>query len=247
MDYVRNFPELNPVLIDWIDAGCPTETHHAGKLNEKLGHWEYDIEDAPAVPLDAYESCYTCRNFQQTINADGSPSPFIGKCTKNETVGNTVFDAFDTVQESPTVFAFMGCNDYKGASNYNTKDPIMPTPPRLTLFIETNPMDLTVEQINTLYKFPTVTQNRQVAQERYDELMDTDLTKTLRVRHNAIDFNQFYADMGLSMVDQFFAKGLRAGTGESKKHWAGLQYYKTADDDLFGPAPIDAADTTDAH
>lgn len=243
VEYVQNFPDLAPALKDWLFKGMPRVEQHYGKLN-KIQNFEYDALEVPAENLK-YESCQTCRYYQPDINADGSPVPFRGKCGLRSTTGAGLFG--ENVDELPRVYSFMGCTGHVFSSSLNLKDEASDLPMRLTTFVETNPMDLSVQDFVDMYKFPTVTRNRQVDQADYDVLMDTDLVRTLRTRHRQIDFNQFFSDMALGPVAEFFARGIRVGSAEHKSKYGKINHYKDADDQLFGPEPGATDEQSVAH
>ncbi len=243
IETVRNFPGLSPALAAWIDAGMPTEITHYSKLN-KISNFEYDAPEVPQTYLD-YEACNTCRHFEQDMDDQGTPIPFRGKCKRQDVSGAGVFNALSTSDENPTVYTFMGCNFHTFSPSVNIKEEPTDLPTRLTIFVETNPLELSVADFEQMYKFPTVTRNRQVDQEDYDELMSTDLVKTLRTRHKQIDFNSFYADMALQPVADFFSKGLKQGSAHHKQFWGQFDHYKVAEDSLFGEKPVEALTAED--
>lgn len=244
-DYVRNFPDLHPALVAWIDEGRPQVEKEYPKLN-RIQRWDYTGKDVPDAVIEAYEACGTCRHYKMDVDANGAPVPFRGTCWKNTVSSNGIF-SLGTDQETPVVFSFMGCGEHSVKENYNNKDAPDDLPQRLTIFVETNPLDLSVEQYAMMYRFPTVTRTRAVEQEQYDALMETDLVATLRQRHGDVDFNAFSADMGLDPVEKFFSRGIKQSHAHAVKKWKQFEHYKTADDLLFeGFDGTPAEETSDA-
>lgn len=243
VDYVRNFPDLPPALADWLDLGMPTEEKHYPKLN-RISNFTYDAPEVPEPHL-SYEACNTCRFFKQDMDEQGAPVPFKGTCTRQDVAGAGVFAAASDQDENPRVYTFMGCSFHQFSPSVNVKEEPTDLPTRLTIFVETNPLELTVADFAALYRFPTVTRNRQVDKADYDELMSTDLVKTLRTRHRQIDFNGFYADMALQPVADFFSKGLKEGSAHHKQFWGQFNHYKDAENELFGDKPAEAMTAED--
>jgi hypothetical protein len=233
--------------VQWLKDGRPVVEKEYPRLN-RIQRFEYTGSDVPDEVVAAYEQCNTCRHFKMDVDANGAPIPFKGTCWKDTVKSSGVF-SLGAEQKTPVVFAFMGCQQHSPRENYNMKDPPEDLPQRLTIFVETNPLFLTVADYAMMYRFPTVTRTRAVEKAEYDALMQTDLVQTLRGRHGDVDFNSFNSDMGLGPVEQFFSRGIRASHAHSVKKWKEFEHYKTADDTLFADfegvdAPTEEVDTS---
>ena len=111
-------------------------------------------------------------------------------------------------------------------------------PARLLIFVETNPLNLTLSEITVLCTFPQVAREDSLAEVGLEEMQETDLVRLLRERHADIDFNQFYSDFYLQPVAEYFAKGLRIESKHHKALWEPFKHYTKAEDDLFNDPTI---------
>lgn len=237
-DSIDNYPDAPEALVTWIKARAPKDTRDFERLG-RLNNFDYQADCAPTTVEDAYEPCATCEHFEPDIDtATGGPVPFRGFCNKARHTGNSVFALVaDGKSERARTYTFLSCHDFTPVKRWYKEEP-RELPSRLLLFVETNPLNLTLAEITVLCTFPLVARRDSLGEIGLEEMQDIDLTRMLRERHADIDFNQFYTDFHLQPVAEYFAKGLRTESKHHKEFWAPFQHYKTAETDLFADESI---------
>lgn len=228
----RNYPDLPPLLKGWFEAGQPMIEKEYPKLG-RLHNFGYTGKDVPEEVATGYNPCSMCEHFKIQIDeATGAPIPFKGFCNKARAKSdNSLFSITESDKRDET-YTFLSCHDYTPAKRWMKEEP-REIPDRLLLFVETNPLNLTIGEIDSLMHFPLVARENMLEAVGLDELQEVDLVDLLKERHAEVDFNQFYSDFQLAPVADYFARGLRKENKHHKAFWAGFMPYKTADDALF--------------
>lgn len=238
-DSIDNYPDAPPKLVIWLkEEGGQKETREFERLG-RLNNFDYTADCAPDEVADSYEPCATCEHFESEVDLEtGGPIPFRGFCNKARHTGDSVFALVaEGKAERERTYTFLSCHDFTPVKRWYKEEP-RELPSRLLLFVETNPLNLTLSEISTLCTFPLIARQDSLEEIGLEEMQDIDLTRLLRERHADVDFNQFYSDFHLQPVADYFAKGLRVESKHHKAFWAPFQGYKKAEEDLFNDPTI---------
>lgn len=222
-DSIDNYPNVPQQIKDWFAAGSPLEEKTVDKLH-RIGVTGYTFKEVPEATLD-YDSCKTCGHYTLDLNADGSPIPFKGKCNKdNLTLKGGVFALGQEQKVHPT-YEFLSCHAWLPSSRVNFKDEPVHLPPRLVMFVETNPLEYTPEQLQTMFRLPTITKTRQVAEEEYQAMLAINLPKLVKQRYREVDHSRFATDFKLNPINIYFAKALKRNTAHEAAFWEPFKHY----------------------
>lgn len=237
-DDLSQFPELPTELAKWLAEGAPLEEREFGRFSPQH-NYTYTKKVCPEYVVDSYSPCVLCEHFEHETSPQGAPIPFRGFCNKVKFLGNSLFRLVE--QDRPRTYSFLSCHDHSPARRWTREEP-REISPRLYFYVETNPLDLSLQQIAEISRFPLVARMDSLEELGLDRLREVDLVRLLKERHSQVDFNQFYADFSLQPIADYFAKGLRAETRHYKEFWAPFSDYKKAEDTLFSDPDISVVD-----
>ncbi|HEC63901.1 MAG TPA: hypothetical protein ENI23_01255 [bacterium] len=152
-DDIDNYSFVPKDIVQWIKEGAPLDPIEFPKFN-RIQNRGFKGGEIPKKFLDNYQPCSSCEYFKWDISEDGVPIPYIGTCTK-ATVNQGLFDIVDNTNQDVPTYSFLTCVSYKKL-RWIADDDMFPLPPKLFVFTETNPLDLTVEQSRNLMKLPSI-------------------------------------------------------------------------------------------